>query len=72
MWPLDAQMEAESLAAEGKGDNVSVGTEGQGQGGPSGSQEVMDVDEEAHPNENRELKGQTTQRSSYLTMRFLC
>ena len=57
-WPLYAKMEAESSAAEGKGDNVSIGTEEQAQAGTSGSHEGMDTDEGAHPHKNRELKGQ--------------
>ena len=50
VWPLDAQMEVESSTVEGKGDNVSIGTEEKGHESPSGSQEVMDMDEETHPN----------------------
>ena len=35
-WPLDTQMEAESLAAKGKGDNVDVEAEEKEQGDPPG------------------------------------
>ena len=50
-------MEVDSSSAEGKGDNVLVGTEEKGQEDSSGSQEVMDIDEEAHPHKKQRTQG---------------
>ena len=59
-WPLDAQMEAESSAAEGRGDNLSMETEYQvhvGVSGVSGGQEGMDIDEGTHPHKKQRTAG---------------